>query len=147
MNCRRRCRCTAKADAQDGESWASAFNFIAGGKTIKICCRVSFRQKPKKKRWGLRSSGHYWENRCGAYSGRYPFTNLRIPILNMPYPQALRKKNRKRYKKFKKDFDDNFYWTTVNDFWGEKAIEFYNLYKAVLNRAKNKFEFLKCYFF
>ena len=59
----------------------------------------------------------------------------------MPYPQALRKNNRKRYKKFKKDFDDNFYWTTVNDFGGEKAVEFYNLYKAVLNKAKNKFEF------
>ncbi|MGG6547643.1 UNVERIFIED_CONTAM: peptidogalycan biosysnthesis protein, partial [Prevotella sp. 15_C9] len=75
------------------------------------------------------------------------FPTTAIPILAMPYPQALRKKNRKRYKKFKKDFDDNFYWTTVNDFGGEKAVEFYNLYKAVLNKAKNKFEFLNAKFF
>lgn len=75
------------------------------------------------------------------------FPTTAIPILDVPYPNALRKKNRQRYKKIKNKFDDRFYWTIVHDFGGVQAAEFYLLYSAVLTKAKNKFEFLNKNFF
>lgn len=82
------------------------------------------------------------------YSFFISFPTTAIPILKeVPYPEGLKKKNRKRYRKYRKIFDSSFYWEIVTDFSGEKAIEFYALYKAVLDKAKNKFEFLNSSFF
>ncbi len=76
------------------------------------------------------------------------FPTTAIPIIkNTPYPQAIRKKNRKRYRIFKDKFDANFHWEILSDFSGRKSDEFYSLYKAVLDKAKNKFEFLNAKFF
>ena len=48
---------------------------------------------------------------------------------------------------YQKNFDDSFHWNIIMDFSGKKAQEFYTLYKAVLDKAKNKFEFLNAKFF
>ena len=82
------------------------------------------------------------------YSFFVSFPTTAIPILkNVPYPEGLKKKNRKRYRMYRKAFDSSFHWEIAKDFSGEKAVEFYALYKAVLDKAKNKFEFLNASFF
>lgn len=76
------------------------------------------------------------------------FPTTAIPIIkDLPYPSGLKKKNRKRYRMYQKNFDDSFHWNIIMDFSGKKAQEFYTLYKAVLDKAKNKFEFLNTKFF
>lgn len=75
------------------------------------------------------------------------FPTAAIPILpTCAYPQALKKKNRKRYKKYTEKFDMDFAWEIVTDFSGY-AHEFTELYQNVLDKAKNKFEFLNERFF
>lgn len=76
------------------------------------------------------------------------FPTTAIPIIpGVSYPEALRKKNRKRYRKFKERFDQKYYWEFVNDYGGEMTKEFTTLYQSVLQKAKNKFEFLNEKFF
>lgn len=76
------------------------------------------------------------------------FPTTAIPVIkDVPYPIAIRKKNRKRHKIFKNKFDTTFHWEVLSDFTGKKSEEFYSLYKAVLDKAKNKFEFLNANFF
>lgn len=76
------------------------------------------------------------------------FPTTAIPIINdVEYPASLRKKNRKRYRNFRERFEKEFYWETVTDFGGETVKDFTHLYKAVLDKAKNKFEFLNEKFF
>lgn len=76
------------------------------------------------------------------------FPTTAIPIINdVEYPASLRKKNRKRYRNFRERFEKEFYWETVTDFGGETVKDFSHLYKAVLDKAKNKFEFLNEKFF
>jgi Protein of unknown function, DUF482. len=74
-----------------------------------------------------------------------PTTSIPI-IADIDYPKALRKKNRKRYNKFKAQYDSNFKWEIVSDFSNE-VDRFTELYFNVLNKAKNKFEILSCNFF
>lgn len=75
------------------------------------------------------------------------FPTTLIPICNdFPYPSALRKKNRKRYSKFVRLFDNSFDWEIVTDF-SEYTLILYELYLNVLERAKNKFEVLNETFF
>ena len=76
------------------------------------------------------------------------FPTTAIPVIKeAPYPQGLRKKNRKRYRNFKARFDESFRWEIWHDFSADKSVQFYGLYKAVLDKAKNKFEFLNAKFF
>lgn len=76
------------------------------------------------------------------------FPTTAIPILpNVSYPDGLRKKNRKRYRKFKDCFDKSFHWEIISDYGGEPTKQFTTLYRAVLEKAKNKFEFLNERFF
>lgn len=75
------------------------------------------------------------------------FPTTAIPILSKDYPIALRKKNRKRYRKFTTLFDQSFHWEIVNNYGGIQVKEFSKLYQAVLCKAKNKFEFLNEKFF
>ncbi len=76
------------------------------------------------------------------------FPTTAIPVIaDITYPGGLRKKNRKRYRIFKEKFDNSFEWGIISDFSGEKAQEFYSLYKSVLDNAENKFEFLNARFF
>lgn len=76
------------------------------------------------------------------------FPTTAIPILpNVTYPNGLRKKNRKRYRKFRDCFENSFHWDIINDYGGEPTKQFTHLYKAVLEKAKNKFEFLNERFF
>lgn len=76
------------------------------------------------------------------------FPTTAIPVLSdLEYPDALRKKNRKRYRKYKNLFDTSFEWNIINNVSGENAQKFYALYKLVLDKAKNKFEFLNPRFF
>lgn len=76
------------------------------------------------------------------------FPTTAIPILpDCAYPQALKKKNRKRYKKYTEQFDMDFTWKTVTNFSGDYVREFTELYQNVLNKAKNKFEYLNENFF
>lgn len=76
------------------------------------------------------------------------FPTAAIPILpNCVYPQALKKKNRKRYKTYTEKFDKEFRWEIVTDFGGKYTHEFMELYQNVLDKAKNKFEFLNERFF
>ncbi len=82
------------------------------------------------------------------YSFFISFPTTAIPIINdVPYPNGLRKKNRKRYRNFKDKFDKSFNWEIVNDYGGELTEQFTTLYQAVLDKAKNKFEFLNRNFF
>lgn len=75
------------------------------------------------------------------------FPTTAIPIIpSCAYPQALKKKNRKRYNKYTKKFDTDFIWEIVTDF-SDCTSEFMELYQNVLNKAKNKFEFLNERFF
>lgn len=76
------------------------------------------------------------------------FPTTAIPILpNVTYPNGLRKKNRKRYRRFKDCFEKSFHWDVIKDYGGEPTKQFTHLYKAVLEKAKNKFEFLNEKFF
>lgn len=76
------------------------------------------------------------------------FPTNAIPILpGVSYPDALRKKNRKRYRKFKDLFDRSFHWEIINDYGGEPVKEFTYLYRKVLDKAKIKFDFLNEKFF
>lgn len=68
-------------------------------------------------------------------------------IPGIKYPGGLRKKNKKRYRLFKEKFDKSFEWKIVNDYQGEISSQFTELYQAVLDKAKNKFEFLNEKFF
>lgn len=75
------------------------------------------------------------------------FPTTAIPIIrSCTYPQALKKKNRKRYNKYTEKFDVDFTWEIVTDFGGCVS-EFTELYQNVLYKAKNKFEFLNERFF
>lgn len=76
------------------------------------------------------------------------FPTTAIPVFReeLPYPQALRKKNRKRYKNFKEKFKADFTWEIITDF--ESYIPLLTeLYQNVLRKAKNKFEVLNGEFF
>lgn len=76
------------------------------------------------------------------------FPTTAIPVVkSVPYPQALRKKNRKRYRNFKQKFDNNFKWEILTDYGGEPVREFNFLYQKVLAKAKIKFDFLNEKFF
>lgn len=75
------------------------------------------------------------------------FPTTAIPIIpGCAYPQALKKKNRKRYNKYTEKFDTDFIWEIITDF-SDCTSEFMELYQNVLNKAKNKFEFLNEHFF
>ncbi|MDR2407229.1 MAG: peptidogalycan biosysnthesis protein [Bacteroidales bacterium] len=63
-----------------------------------------------------------------------------------PYPAALRKKERKRYRKSKDSFDKQFSWEIISDF-NEHTELFTNLYLNVLEKSKNRFEELNEKFF
>lgn len=75
------------------------------------------------------------------------FPTTAIPIIpGCAYPQALKKKNRKRYNKYTEKFNTDFMWEIITDF-SDCTSEFMELYQNVLNRARNKFEFLNERFF
>jgi len=76
------------------------------------------------------------------------FPTTVIPILqeNLHYPQALKKKNRKRYKVFKEKFEKEFTWEIITDFENHVPL-LTELYRNVLKKAKNKFEILNESFF
>lgn len=63
-----------------------------------------------------------------------------------PYLIALRKKEKKRFREFKKDFDTQFTWEIITDF-GNKTDLFEKLYLRVLEKSKNQFEQLNERFF
>lgn len=92
---------------------------------------------------------HYVKNiLTNDYRFFVSFPTTAIPVIeNIPYPKAIRKKNRKRYRIFKDKFDADFHWEVLYDFSGKESEAFYSLYKAVLDKAKNKFEFLNAKFF
>ena len=76
------------------------------------------------------------------------FPTTAIPILGdeILYPNALKKKNRKRYRLFKQKFDSRYTWEICYDF--EKYVnKFSKLYLSVLDKASNKFEILNSSFF
>lgn len=83
-----------------------------------------------------------------SYSFFSSFPSNLIPVCDIckPYPIALKKKNRKRYRKYKDLFDNEFSWEIVYDFKDYVNI-FTQLYSNVLNVAKNKFETLNKSFF
>lgn len=75
------------------------------------------------------------------------FPTTAIPVISdCAYPQALKKKNRKRCRKYMEKFDIDFTWEIVTDF-SDYTNEFTDLYQNVLDKAKNKFEFLNRNFF
>lgn len=81
------------------------------------------------------------------YSFFSSFPTTAIPILpNYHYPNALKSKYRKRYKDCQTVFDRDFKWETCTDFCGYTGL-FTELYKNVLSKANNKFEFLNINFF
>lgn len=65
----------------------------------------------------------------------------------LPFPSALNKKKQKRrYYKHKKNFDESYKWETITDF-KEHTSTFFELYFNLLCKAKNKFEVLNEQFF
>lgn len=76
----------------------------------------------------------------------FPTTVIPIVIDKLPYPQALRKKNRKRYKIYKERFETNFEWEIITNF-KEYIPLLTELYQNVFEKAKNKFEHLNSAFF
>lgn len=81
------------------------------------------------------------------YSFFSSFPTTAIPILpDYPYPNALKSKYRKRYKDYQTVFNRDFKWETCTDFCEYTGL-FTKLYKNVLSRASNKFEFLNIDFF
>lgn len=81
------------------------------------------------------------------YSFFSSFPTTAIPILsNYHYPSALKSKYRKRHNDFQAIFDRDFKWETCTNFCEHTGL-FTELYKNVLSRANNKFEFLNIDFF
>ncbi len=76
------------------------------------------------------------------------FPTTFFPLLpTFPYPAALNKrKQKRRYLKYSKLFDEFYCWEKVTDF-KEYTPLFYELYQKVLSKAKNKFEVLNENFF
>lgn len=54
----------------------------------------------------------------------------------------LKSKYRKRFQDSQKAFNENFMWEIPTDF-ANQTLLFTELYNNVLNKAENKFEFLK----
>lgn len=76
----------------------------------------------------------------------FPTTVIPVGYNCSPYPVALKKKNRKRYRMFKDSFQADFKWEIITDFEEyTKLLE--RLYFNVLQLAKNKFEVLNESFF
>lgn len=75
--------------------------------------------------------------------------NSYIPISEnfRPYPDMLRKKERQRYKRAKRDFDRNKLKFEIIDDYKELAEQAFLLYKDVLDKSKTKFECLNPDFF
>jgi hypothetical protein len=71
-----------------------------------------------------------------------------IPVGNdcEPYPVALRKKERKRYRTSKDSFDDRFSWEIISDF-KDCTKQFELFYLKVLEKSKTQFEVLNERFF
>lgn len=71
-----------------------------------------------------------------------------IPIFNetVPYPYALRRKERQRYKTIVAKFNNKYYWEMIDDFTDLIPL-FEKLYLQTLNRSKNIFEILNKSFF
>lgn len=81
-----------------------------------------------------------------SFFASFPTTAIPVFKEELPYPQALKKKNRKRYKIFKEKFKAEFTWEIITDF--ESYIPLLiELYQNVLKKAKNKFEVLNVDFF
>lgn len=76
------------------------------------------------------------------------FPTTFFPLLpTFPYPSALNsRKQKRRYVKYTKLFNESYYWEKVTDF-KEYSSLFYELYQKVLSKAKNKFEVLNENFF
>lgn len=75
------------------------------------------------------------------------FPTTVIPILTQKkYPEALKSKYRKRFQDYKKTFEEIYTWEISVNF-AAYINQFTDLYKNVLNKAKNKFEFLNADFF
>lgn len=76
------------------------------------------------------------------------YPNTFVPTFSdcMPYPSALKKNHRRRYKRITEKFEEQYMWEIVLDIAPyEKKIE--RLYLNVLQKAKNKFEVLNGSFF
>lgn len=81
------------------------------------------------------------------YSFCSTFPATIIPVDNeLPYPTALKKKQRKRYRDFVSNFQQSFTWECIPGF-GPYIPLFERLYTDVLSKAKNKFEVLNGAFF
>lgn len=75
------------------------------------------------------------------------FPTTVIPVLNdYKYPELLKSKYRKRFRDYKKAFDESFTWEMLTDFSSQVSL-FTELYNNVLGKAENKFEFLNAAFF
>jgi hypothetical protein len=89
------------------------------------------------------------ENLFKNFSFCNSLPNCFIPILKtqqMPYPSALKRKERNRIKKMKSKFEEQYTWELINDFT-EVADVFGKLYFETLERSKNKFETLNNEYF
>lgn len=76
----------------------------------------------------------------------FPTTVIPVFKNDLPYPQILKKKSRKRYRVFKEKFNKDFTWEIVIDFRAYVPL-LTELYQNVLEKAKNKFEVLNSKFF
>lgn len=76
----------------------------------------------------------------------FPTTVIPVFTGDLPYPQGLKKKNRKRYRIYKDKFDANFEWEIISDFKDYIPL-LTELYENVYEKAKNKFELLNSTFF
>ena len=73
--------------------------------------------------------------------------NSFIPVNKQyPYPQALKRNGKKRYRKSIDKFNELYTWEQITDF-KHIANEIEDLYLQVLNRSKNKFETMSSDFF
>ncbi|MDR2914094.1 MAG: peptidogalycan biosysnthesis protein [Tannerella sp.] len=76
----------------------------------------------------------------------FPTNFIPVGGLCSPYPVALKKKHRKRFRKYKEKFEQSFTWSLIPDF-DEYTKVLTELYLNTLEKSKNKFEILNESFF
>lgn len=111
-------------------------------KAKETCCSIIFIKDIREKR--IKDVKSIFPT--FSYFSSFPSNIIPVCEVCKPYPMALKKKNRKRYKIFKQKFENGFKWSIITDFSKETGL-MYQLYKNVLHVAKNKFETLNRDFF
>lgn len=142
--------CNQHIGVKDGlseQSYKDLGNFIC--KQIKIKSTLSKHRTIFIKEIPQNEFEYIKETFFKGFSFCNSLPNCFIPILKtleIPYPNALKRKERNRIKKMKLKFEEQYTWELINEFT-EVADVFGKFYFETLERSKNKFETLNNEYF